>query len=173
MDFKIEKCQHLYELAANNVEHALCLTSGIAAVCHQTDWWADVNPAISTLGNNHHNTRGARKHFQDTIWVCKQKLQVATATGDSFEANEAVLQPLMQCLLLERLCVASHPGELTLSSFLDCIAPTSGDQIPQAMALLHPWWESSGTHAAPSLPLHFCPMCCRAQGWLLSMAATP
>lgn len=56
-----EEWQQVYELTVANAEHALCLTSGTAAVHHRNAWWA------VSAGHDHCTGQGSRGWFQDTM----------------------------------------------------------------------------------------------------------
>lgn len=49
--------------------------------------------------------------------------------------------------------VASYPSEHTFPVSLDCAAPNTAGHIPQTMALLIPWWGTSGTCCSLSCTL--------------------
>lgn len=119
-----EERQRLYELAVSNPEHTLCLTSVTAAVWRRNTWWEGVARTVSALSHHHRSARDARKWLQDTLGACKRKLQGATACRLPSEetlqqllwGTEAVLQPLMQRLLVEGQAMEPGPGVLCLSA---------------------------------------------------------
>lgn len=74
-----EEQRCLYEQAVANLQQALNLTRGTAAVRQRAAWWEKVGQDVSALGHHLWDGRVPSKHLRDTLGGCKRNLRAATA----------------------------------------------------------------------------------------------